>query len=77
MLGWLWNISVDEGHIFSKAFFYFICLDLMLYSGKRDLGVYEAWGVTLPLELMRLGVTLPLGQCGRCQGWASRSKVSG
>lgn len=41
MLGWLWDISVAEGHIFSKAFFYFICLDLMLYSGKRASGVDE------------------------------------
>nr|KAF6412629.1 adenylate cyclase 10 [Molossus molossus] len=33
VLGFLWDISVAEGHIFSRAFFYFICLDLMLYSG--------------------------------------------
>ncbi|XP_031291702.1 adenylate cyclase type 10 [Camelus dromedarius] len=33
VLGWLWDLSVAEEHIFSKAFFYFICLDIMLYSG--------------------------------------------
>ncbi|XP_016057847.1 PREDICTED: adenylate cyclase type 10 [Miniopterus natalensis] len=32
-LGWLWDLSVAEQHISSKAFFYFICLDIMLYSG--------------------------------------------
>ncbi|XP_036058629.1 adenylate cyclase type 10 isoform X2 [Onychomys torridus] len=29
----LWDFSVTEEHIFSKAFFYFVCLDIMLYSG--------------------------------------------
>ncbi|XP_029417608.1 adenylate cyclase type 10 [Nannospalax galili] len=29
----LWDLSVKEDHIFSKAFFYFVCLDIMLYSG--------------------------------------------
>ncbi|XP_055480586.1 adenylate cyclase type 10 [Psammomys obesus] len=33
VLGWLWDLSVREEHIFSKAFFYFVCLDIMLYSG--------------------------------------------
>ncbi|XP_066886229.1 adenylate cyclase type 10 isoform X3 [Kogia breviceps] len=33
VLGWLWDLSVAEEHIFSKAFFYFVCLDIMLYSG--------------------------------------------
>nr|XP_060499401.1 adenylate cyclase type 10 isoform X1 [Panthera onca]XP_060499402.1 adenylate cyclase type 10 isoform X1 [Panthera onca]XP_060499403.1 adenylate cyclase type 10 isoform X1 [Panthera onca] len=33
VLGWLWDLSISEEHIFSKAFFYFVCLDLMLYSG--------------------------------------------
>ncbi|XP_070318851.1 adenylate cyclase type 10 isoform X3 [Odocoileus virginianus] len=33
VLGWLWDLSVAEEHIFSRAFFYFICLDVMLYSG--------------------------------------------
>ncbi|ERE72524.1 adenylate cyclase type 10-like protein [Cricetulus griseus] len=33
VLGWLWDLSVTEEHIFSKAFFYFVCLDIMLYSG--------------------------------------------
>ncbi|XP_012584365.1 PREDICTED: adenylate cyclase type 10 [Condylura cristata] len=33
VLGWLWDLSVEEEHIYSKAFFYFVCLDIMLYSG--------------------------------------------
>ncbi|XP_004589196.2 adenylate cyclase type 10 isoform X4 [Ochotona princeps] len=33
VLGTLWELSVTEGHIFSKAFFYVMCLDIMLYSG--------------------------------------------
>ncbi|XP_060040565.1 adenylate cyclase type 10 isoform X2 [Erinaceus europaeus] len=33
VLGWLWDFSIAEEHIYSKAFFYFICLDIMLYSG--------------------------------------------
>ncbi|XP_037681356.1 adenylate cyclase type 10 [Choloepus didactylus] len=33
VLGWLWDLSVAEDHIFSKAFFYFVCLDIMLYLG--------------------------------------------
>ncbi|XP_048212901.1 adenylate cyclase type 10 isoform X1 [Perognathus longimembris pacificus] len=33
VLGWLWDLSVAEEHIFSKAFFYFVCLDILLYSG--------------------------------------------
>nr|XP_005319900.1 adenylate cyclase type 10 isoform X2 [Ictidomys tridecemlineatus] len=33
VLGWLWDFSVAEEHIFTKAFFYFVCLDIMLYSG--------------------------------------------
>uniref|UniRef100_A0A671FTQ8 Adenylate cyclase type 10 n=1 Tax=Rhinolophus ferrumequinum TaxID=59479 RepID=A0A671FTQ8_RHIFE len=32
-LEWLWDLSVIEEHILSKAFFYFSCLDIMLYSG--------------------------------------------
>lgn len=35
-----------EQHISSKAFFYFICLDIMLYSGERGSGVHESWAVT-------------------------------
>ncbi|KAM4860383.1 adenylate cyclase type 10 isoform 1-T4 [Thomomys bottae] len=33
VLGWLWDLSVAEEHIFSKAFFYFVCLDILLYAG--------------------------------------------
>ncbi|XP_070447598.1 adenylate cyclase type 10 isoform X5 [Equus przewalskii] len=33
VLGSLWDLSIAEEHIFSKAFFYFVCLDIMLYSG--------------------------------------------
>ncbi|XP_012513197.1 PREDICTED: adenylate cyclase type 10 [Propithecus coquereli] len=33
VLGWLWDLSVEEEHIISRAFFYFVCLDIMLYSG--------------------------------------------
>ncbi|XP_070252394.1 adenylate cyclase type 10 [Myotis yumanensis] len=33
VLGWLWDLSVSEEHIISKAVFYLICLDTMLYSG--------------------------------------------
>ncbi|XP_054977953.1 adenylate cyclase type 10 [Sorex araneus] len=33
VLGWLWDLSVAEEHIYSKAFFYYICLDIMLYAG--------------------------------------------
>ncbi|XP_075396582.1 adenylate cyclase type 10 [Tenrec ecaudatus] len=33
VLGWLWDLSVAEEHIFSKAYFYFVCLDIMLYCG--------------------------------------------
>lgn len=46
VLGWLWDLSVAEEHIFSRAFFYFICLDVMLYAGEHDLGIYENWGST-------------------------------
>lgn len=42
VLGWLWDLSVTEEHIFSKAFFYFVCLDIMLYSGKH--GIYSNLG---------------------------------
>lgn len=52
-----------EEHILSKAFFYFVCLDIMLYSGKRSsetdksLG-FDAWvGVTAA----RAGAWRPLG----------------
>nr|XP_044991917.1 adenylate cyclase type 10 isoform X2 [Jaculus jaculus] len=33
VLKWLWDLSIEEEHIFSKAFFYFVCFDIMLYSG--------------------------------------------
>ncbi|XP_029789204.1 adenylate cyclase type 10-like [Suricata suricatta] len=33
VLGRLWDLSESEEQIFSKAFFYFVCLDIMLYSG--------------------------------------------
>nr|XP_054967999.1 adenylate cyclase type 10 isoform X9 [Pan paniscus] len=33
VLGRLWELSVTQEHIFSKAFFYFVCLDILLYSG--------------------------------------------
>ncbi|XP_008060916.2 adenylate cyclase type 10-like, partial [Carlito syrichta] len=33
VLEWLWELSIAEEHIYSKAFFYFVCLDIMLYSG--------------------------------------------
>lgn len=39
MLGWLWDVSVAEENIVSKAFFYFMCLDTMLYSGEPGFGV--------------------------------------
>jgi hypothetical protein len=42
VLGWLWDLSVTEEDIFSKAFFYFVCLDIMLYSGTR--GIYPGLG---------------------------------
>ncbi|KAM6154286.1 adenylate cyclase type 10 [Erethizon dorsatum] len=29
----LWQLSAEEEHVFSKAHFYFICLDIMLYLG--------------------------------------------
>ncbi|ELW67239.1 Adenylate cyclase type 10 [Tupaia chinensis] len=29
----LWDFSVAEDHTLSKGFFYFVCLDIMLYSG--------------------------------------------
>ncbi|XP_010632254.1 adenylate cyclase type 10 isoform X1 [Fukomys damarensis] len=29
----LWRLSSEEEHIFSKAYFYFMCLDIMLYCG--------------------------------------------
>lgn len=45
VLGWLWDLSVAEEHIISKAFFYFICLDIMLYSGEHGFGVYKGLGV--------------------------------
>ncbi|KAM5237489.1 adenylate cyclase type 10 [Ctenodactylus gundi] len=32
-LDWLWRLSVQEEHIFSKASFYLLCLDIMLYGG--------------------------------------------
>ena len=58
VLGWLWDLSVAEEHIFSRAFFYFICLDVMLYSGEHDLGIYENWG----------SMALVLVWCGSSQG---------
>ncbi|XP_066117194.1 adenylate cyclase type 10-like isoform X1 [Saccopteryx bilineata] len=33
VLGWLWDLSVKEDNICSKAIFYFLCLDIILYSG--------------------------------------------
>ncbi|XP_053461947.1 adenylate cyclase type 10 [Nycticebus coucang] len=33
VLGWLWDLSTAEEHVSSKAHFYIICLDIMLYSG--------------------------------------------
>ncbi|PNI48256.1 ADCY10 isoform 5 [Pan troglodytes] len=36
VLGRLWELSVTQEHIFSKAFFYFVCLDILLYSGMPD-----------------------------------------
>lgn len=44
MLGWLWDLSVAEEHIICKAFFYFICLDIMLYSGEPGFGVCKGLG---------------------------------
>lgn len=44
VLGWLWDLSVTEEHIFSKAFFYFVCLDIMLYSGTCGLGMCREAG---------------------------------
>lgn len=40
MLERLWDLSVAEEHIYSQAIFYFICLDIMLYSGtlRRRVG---------------------------------------
>lgn len=38
-----------EGHIFGKAFFYFVCMDVMLYSGEGGLQLFEAGAVTLVL----------------------------
>lgn len=35
-----------EGHIFGKAFFYYVCLDIMLYSGERGRQIFEAGAVT-------------------------------
>lgn len=29
------------------AFFYYVCLDIMLYSGERGLQIFEAGAVTL------------------------------
>lgn len=68
MLGWLWDLSVAEEHIFSKAFFYFVCLDVMLYSGKCSSGTEKKVGVApglgseaapraeaLRLQVFRLG----------------------
>ncbi|XP_017723080.1 PREDICTED: adenylate cyclase type 10 isoform X4 [Rhinopithecus bieti] len=33
VLGQLWELSETQEHILSKAFFYFVCLDILLYSG--------------------------------------------
>uniref|UniRef100_A0A8C9HDH8 Adenylate cyclase type 10 n=1 Tax=Piliocolobus tephrosceles TaxID=591936 RepID=A0A8C9HDH8_9PRIM len=33
VLGRLWELSETQEHILSKAFFYFVCLDILLYSG--------------------------------------------
>ncbi|EHH15787.1 hypothetical protein EGK_01929 [Macaca mulatta] len=33
VLGRLWELSETQEHVLSKAFFYFICLDILLYSG--------------------------------------------
>ena len=41
MLGWLWDLSVAEDHVFSRAFFYLVCLDIMLYAGGCGFGVCE------------------------------------
>lgn len=65
MLGWLWDLSVTEEHIFSKAFFYFVCLDIMLYSGTCGLGMYRKVGVRWVCRwgaaAVRAGVLRPLG----------------
>ncbi|XP_037023402.2 adenylate cyclase type 10 [Artibeus jamaicensis] len=33
VLEWLWDLSVTEDQIFSKGFFYLVCLYIMLYAG--------------------------------------------
>lgn len=88
VLGWLWDLSITEEHIFSKAFFYFVCLDIMLYSGKCGLAIYKQLGAryvcwcgaaAVGAEVLRpLGFWLgrPLGQ-GRGERGQLRGHLEG
>uniref|UniRef100_A0A8C0WML7 Adenylate cyclase type 10 n=1 Tax=Castor canadensis TaxID=51338 RepID=A0A8C0WML7_CASCN len=86
VLGWLWDLSVAEEHIFSKAFFYFVCLDIMLYSGF----VYRSFEECLEfinhnednrILKFQSGLLLGLYSClaiwyGRLQEWENFHKFS-
>lgn len=68
VLGWLWDLAMAEDQVFSKAFFYLVCLEIMLYAGER-------WGAALlpGRRAARAGLRLsrgswPEGDRGRGRG---------
>lgn len=63
VLGWLWDLSVTEEHVFSKAFFYFVCLDIMLYAGTCGWATGERGtaGVLAGVAAVGARVLRPLG----------------
>ncbi|KAM9244797.1 adenylate cyclase type 10 isoform 2-T2 [Dugong dugon] len=79
VLGWLWDLSVAEEHIFSKAYFYFVCLDIMLYCGFVYRTFEECLDFIYQNEDNRIlkfqsGILLGLYSCGaiwyaRLQEW--------
>ncbi|XP_003414943.1 adenylate cyclase type 10 [Loxodonta africana] len=79
VLGWLWDLSVAEEHIFSKAYFYFVCLDIMLYCGFVYRTFEECLNFIYQNEDNRIlkfqsGILLGLYSCGaiwyaRLQEW--------
>ncbi|XP_055964576.1 adenylate cyclase type 10 [Sorex fumeus] len=79
VLGWLWDLSVAEEHIYGKAFFYFICMDVMLYSGFIYRGFEECLQFVTENENNKIlkyqsGILLGLYSCialwyGRLREW--------
>ncbi|XP_045694582.1 adenylate cyclase type 10 [Phyllostomus hastatus] len=79
VLGWLWDLAVTENQIFSKAFFYLVCLEIMLYAGFTYRAFDECVGFIRCNEDNRIlkfqsGILLGLYSCvaiwyARLQDW--------